>query len=94
VNAEALMHLVGALHQRGLIQLLDETKQLKTKGLWSWTRVERNLPRTRVLVVGSGSAHKPVVGWPSYSISKATLYAITRIMIKEGARPPGASLLK
>jgi NAD(P)-dependent dehydrogenase (short-subunit alcohol dehydrogenase family) len=68
------VNLTVALRTRGLIQ----------PALGSGEEEGRIVP-TRVLFVGSGAAHKAIKGWPTYTISKAALYAAVRQLYSEGA---------
>ena len=77
MNVEAPVNLTVALRTRALIR----------PGLVGSGEAEEVAP-TRVLFVGSGAAHKAIKGWPTYTISKAALYAAVRQLHSEGARLP------
>lgn len=78
------MNLTVALRTRGLIQPV----------LGSGEEDGRIRVPTRVLFVGSGAAHKAIKGWPTYTISKAALYAAVRQLHSEGAPNLSAKLIE
>jgi NADP-dependent 3-hydroxy acid dehydrogenase YdfG len=62
------------------------TVALRSRGLIEPGVAEGRVP-TRVLFVGSGAAHKAIKGWPTYTISKAALWAAVRQLHSEGELP-------
>lgn len=85
VNVEAPLLLTGELYARDLIQPYESTNSVRMIPEGFGGSSECVKPgRTRIMVMGSGAAHKPVAGWPTYGPSKAALYAAVRQMIAEG----------
>ncbi len=97
--------LEGLIHNAGLIDpilplgKIDESawKQVMATNvdapLLLTQQLMHQLPQGRVLHIGSGAAHFPIVGWSAYCVSKAALLMLTRCWQLECKSPAFASVM-
>lgn len=85
-------HLDALIHNAGVIEPIQPIFEVEES---SWKKIlsinlnaplfltqslEKKLKGSRVLLMGSGAAHFPVVGWGAYCVSKAALSMLTRCL--------------
>lgn len=90
-------HIDAFIHNAGVIEPLQPLLQVDEV---SWQKImstnvnaplfltqllQKKLQGSRVLFVGSGVAHFPVVGWGAYCVSKAALSMLTRCLQLESS---------